>query len=99
MWRRVYLVWTDVFEERIASIFRVEKSASDQPAHARGFFYPEDGGDAFLQNVGSHQIFTALHPQKMVVFIVSRENPKPYINLLFILRKARRTEGSECNRV
>jgi hypothetical protein len=28
MWRRVDLVWTDVSEERIASIFRVEKSAS-----------------------------------------------------------------------
>jgi hypothetical protein len=26
MWRRVELVWTDVSEERIASIFRVEKS-------------------------------------------------------------------------
>jgi hypothetical protein len=28
MWRRVDLVWTDVSEERIASIFMVEKSAS-----------------------------------------------------------------------
>jgi hypothetical protein len=28
MWRRVDLVRTDVSEERIASIFRVEKSAS-----------------------------------------------------------------------
>jgi hypothetical protein len=28
MWRRVDLVWSDVSEERIASIFRVEKSAS-----------------------------------------------------------------------
>jgi hypothetical protein len=28
MWRRVYLPWTDVSEERIASIFRVEKSAA-----------------------------------------------------------------------
>jgi hypothetical protein len=27
MWRRVVLVWTDVSEERIASIFRIEKSA------------------------------------------------------------------------
>jgi hypothetical protein len=32
MWRRVDLVWTDVSEERIASIFRVEKSASEEPA-------------------------------------------------------------------
>jgi hypothetical protein len=33
MWRRVDLVWTDVSEERIASIFRVEKSACEEPAH------------------------------------------------------------------
>jgi hypothetical protein len=32
MWRRVELGWTDVSEERIASIFMVEKSASKEPA-------------------------------------------------------------------
>jgi hypothetical protein len=32
MWRRVDLVWTDVSEERIAYIFKVEKSASEEPA-------------------------------------------------------------------
>jgi hypothetical protein len=37
MWRRVDLVdWTDVSEERIASISRVEKSASEEPAWAGG---------------------------------------------------------------
>jgi hypothetical protein len=36
MWRRVDLVWTDVSEEHIASIFRVEKSASEEPAWASG---------------------------------------------------------------
>jgi hypothetical protein len=38
MWRRVDIVWTDVSEKRLASIFRVEKSASSgnlqPPAHA-----------------------------------------------------------------
>jgi hypothetical protein len=35
MWHRVYRVkWTNVLEERIASIFRVEKSASEEPALA-----------------------------------------------------------------
>jgi hypothetical protein len=34
MWRRVDIVWTDVSEERIASIFRVEKSASEEPTWA-----------------------------------------------------------------
>jgi hypothetical protein len=32
MWLRVDLEWTDVSEERIAPIFRVEKSASEKPA-------------------------------------------------------------------
>jgi hypothetical protein len=36
MRRRVDLVWTDVSEEHIASIFRVEKSASDEPAWEGG---------------------------------------------------------------
>jgi hypothetical protein len=31
MWRRVDLMWTDISEERIATIFRVEKSASEEP--------------------------------------------------------------------
>jgi hypothetical protein len=30
---------------------------------ARGFFYPEDGGDTFLRNVGSHKIYTEPHPR------------------------------------
>jgi hypothetical protein len=32
MWRRVDLVWTDVSKERIAYIFRVEKSRSEELA-------------------------------------------------------------------
>jgi hypothetical protein len=32
MWRREDLVLTDVSEERIASIFRAEKFASEEPA-------------------------------------------------------------------
>jgi hypothetical protein len=37
MWRCVDLVLTDVSEEYIASIFRVEKSATEEPAWAGGF--------------------------------------------------------------
>jgi hypothetical protein len=70
MWRRIDLVWTDVSEERIAyNIFRVEKSANEEPAQfaatcsrwflVREFSYPEDGGDIFLRNVCSHEIYTA----------------------------------------
>jgi hypothetical protein len=32
---------------------------------ARGFFYPEDGGDTILRNVGSiDHIYTAAHPRR-----------------------------------
>jgi hypothetical protein len=36
IWGRVDLVWTDVSVERIASIFKVEKSSSEEPAWAGG---------------------------------------------------------------
>jgi hypothetical protein len=55
----VGLVSTDVSEERVASIVKVEKSASEQPTantvpHSQ-IFRPEDGGDMFLRNVGTHK--------------------------------------------
>jgi hypothetical protein len=68
MWCRVDLVWTDVSEERIAFIFRVEKSTSEEPAWAGGCSQPEDGGDMFLQNVGSHDIRGTIS-QKMAFFM------------------------------
>jgi hypothetical protein len=37
MWRSVGIVWADVSKKRIASIFRVEKSASEEPAWADGY--------------------------------------------------------------
>jgi hypothetical protein len=47
MCRRVDIVWTHVSEERIASIFKVEKSESEEPAWAGGCrlqrHIPEDG--------------------------------------------------------
>jgi hypothetical protein len=43
MWGRVDLVWPDVTEERIASIFRVEKSANEEPAWSTRRHIPEDG--------------------------------------------------------
>jgi hypothetical protein len=36
MWRSIDIVWTDVSEERIASIFRVANSASEELALAGG---------------------------------------------------------------
>jgi hypothetical protein len=36
MWRHIDLVWTDVSKERIAYIFRVDTSASEELAWAGG---------------------------------------------------------------
>jgi hypothetical protein len=70
------LVWTDVSGECIASIFRVEKSASDEPAWVGGccshwflvrrFLYPEDGSDTFLGNVHSYKIYMVPHPEDSI---------------------------------
>jgi hypothetical protein len=43
--------------ERGTSVRRRLQSAAD-------FFYPEDGGDTFLRNVGLHKINAALHPRR-----------------------------------
>jgi hypothetical protein len=43
MWRHVDLVWNDVSDESIASIFRVEKSASEEQAWAGGCSQPTSG--------------------------------------------------------
>jgi hypothetical protein len=60
MWCRVDLVWTDVSEERIASIFKVEKSASEEPEWAGGSRWQQTAQD--LRGATS---------QKTVFFIVS----------------------------
>jgi hypothetical protein len=32
---------------------------------ACGFFYPEDGGNTFLRNVGLYKIYTVTHPRRL----------------------------------
>jgi hypothetical protein len=47
---------------------------------AHGFLYPEDGGDTFLRNVGSHKIYIEPHPRrwhsskrnKLVIIVVMK---------------------------
>jgi hypothetical protein len=55
---RVDLVWSDVSEEHIAA------ATCSSWFLTRGFFYPEDGGDTFLRNFGSHKSYTAPHPRR-----------------------------------
>jgi hypothetical protein len=75
LWRRVGHVRTDVSEERIASIFRVETIRERREALAVSYqtianvflhsriFLPEDAGDTFLRYVGSYVTHTASHPR------------------------------------
>jgi hypothetical protein len=75
MWRRVDLVWTDVSEERIASIFRIDNTRATNQTESvcshllklvprSRIIYPEDRGDTFLWNVGSHKIYMAPHTRR-----------------------------------
>jgi hypothetical protein len=52
----------DVSEEHIASIFTTTLVARSRIFPF--FFYPEDGGDMFLRNVGLYNIYTAPHPRR-----------------------------------
>jgi hypothetical protein len=38
---------------------------------AHGLFYPEDGGDIFLKNVGAPKIYAAPHPRRRAFFILT----------------------------
>jgi hypothetical protein len=61
MWSCVDHVWTNVSEERMASIFRVE---NPRARNQHGCFYTEDGCDTFVRSFGSHKIYTAPHPRR-----------------------------------
>jgi hypothetical protein len=64
--------------------------------HMRGFHYPEDGGDTFFRNVGSHKIYTAT-----AFFIVTavKTSNLTYVTLVKIIvlfqRKIRTWRPSE----
>jgi hypothetical protein len=82
-WRCVDLELTDVSEERIASIFRVEKSASEEPPSAGrcGFFYPEDGGEAIRSSETSILARCTQHhiPEDDILHSHSCESLKSYL--------------------
>jgi hypothetical protein len=58
MWRRVALVRTDVSEGRVFSITRM-KRIGELGTTLRVTRVTDDGGDVFLQNVGSYKSQTA----------------------------------------
>jgi hypothetical protein len=72
MWRRVDLVWAEVSKERIASILRVEKSASEEPAWAWRRYLPPNR--PLTQDLhGATSLKTAFFSHR-------RENLKSYIS-------------------
>jgi hypothetical protein len=46
------------------AVFWVATVTSSSWFLAHRFFYPEDGGDTILRNVGSHKNYTATQPRK-----------------------------------
>jgi hypothetical protein len=62
---RIDLVKTDVSEERVVSILRLQKSASKKQRSSRlaDSFYLDDGSGTSLRNVGLYKLHTAPHPR------------------------------------
>jgi hypothetical protein len=54
-------------------MYRVKLPAARWP-FARLIFDPEDGGDMFFRNIGSHKLLGATY-QKMATFITTAVNP------------------------
>jgi hypothetical protein len=89
MWHCIDLVWSDISEERITTCSRWFLF--------HGFFYPEDGGDTFLRNVGSYKIYTAPHPRGLHSSVVKLTLRKllmlkcvpPKLSLCIIIAKLR----------
>jgi hypothetical protein len=64
---------------RFGGNYRLQSSATcSRWFLARGFFYPEDGGDMFLRNVSSHKSYTAPHPEDGILRSHLLENLKSY---------------------
>jgi hypothetical protein len=59
IWRRVVLVWTDVSEEYISAILRVQKSASEETMWAAGCIFPSLPVSKNMQNVAEYAPFSA----------------------------------------
>jgi hypothetical protein len=83
MLRRVVLVITDVSEERIVSIIRLNRiselgitlaESSNWITMFAGSFQPIHEGYAFLRNNGSYKSHTASHPRKGILLSRFREN-------------------------
>jgi hypothetical protein len=64
------LIWTDVSEEHITSVFWVENQPIKKPTCSRWLdsyrliLGPENGGDVFFRNVGSRTNYTALYTRR-----------------------------------
>jgi hypothetical protein len=56
-------MWSNVSEERIASVLRVKKSAQKQ-TRVQQVAYPENAGDKFQRNVASEMNYSALERRK-----------------------------------
>jgi hypothetical protein len=106
LWRHVDLMWTDVSDERTASIFSVEKSASDVPAWASvcRLKPPAHAGSSFadfstLKMEAIRSSETSVHtrlkwrhiPEDGILHSHCRENLKSYI-IFYVIEPCKLTE-------
>jgi hypothetical protein len=68
MWRRADLVWTDVSG---GMHLNVSADTCSRWFLARGFFYPEDGGDTFLRKRRFTQDLHGATSQKTAFFVIN----------------------------
>jgi hypothetical protein len=88
MWRRV-----DVVNRRFGGMYRLHLQSAatcTRWIHNRGFFYPEDGGDTYHRNVGSHKIYTAPYPRRQhssLNYTVRKIIPSQFYNHVFVFTR------------
>jgi hypothetical protein len=67
MWLLADLVWTDVLEDLIASVFRVEESASEEPAWAAGYHILPVHADSLLADFSTLKMEVIHSSEKSVL--------------------------------
>jgi hypothetical protein len=83
MWHIVVFVTTDVSEEGVVPIFRVEKirDGGEHFSSLAYLLYPEEGVDTFLRNVCCYKITRRHIPEGGILHSLRREMLISYNNL------------------
>jgi hypothetical protein len=81
LWMQNFKKWSN---EAISTLVALCAATCWRWFLARGFFYPEDRGDTFLQNVGSHKIYTAPHTDRILEWTVNKIKQQPALGSILL---------------